>query len=286
MRGLAEFVMRGRPQALLVGIIGASSLMFAWVSAAVVALVTLRKGTAEGASLLAWLILPAGFLLALFGDPGPLGLILGTAALAFMLRSMVAWQPVLLGAIGVGAVSGLLMLWFAEPQLQMMVKMFEDFFANLQADMPDGQQLPAPGIVTLAGMLGLMNAVTCVLSLLLARYWQALLYNPGGFRDEFHALRLSPQVALLLAMLMLAVGLYGFEYRPWAVLFAVPLSVAGIAFIHARAAYRGLGIGWLSMFYVFWLVLDPVKMVVIAVAVADSLMNFRGRWQSQGGNKD
>lgn len=286
MRGLAEFVMRGRPQALLVGIIGASSLMFAWVSAAVVALVILRKGTAEGISLLAWLILPAGFLLALFGDPGPLGLIVGTGALALLLRSMVAWQPVLLGAIAVGAVSGLLMLWLGESQLQMMVKMFEDFFASLQGDMPEGQQLPAPGVVTLAGMLGLMNAVTCVLSLLLARYWQALLYNPGGFRDEFHALRLSPQVALLLVAVMLGVGFYGFEYRPWAVMFAVPLSVAGIGFIHARAAHRGMGAGWLTMFYLFWLVLDPVKLVVIAVAVADSLMDFRRRWHSQSGHED
>ena len=85
---------------------------------------------------------------------------------------------------------------------------------------------------------------------------------------------------------MLAVGLYGFEYRPWAVLLAVPLSVAGIAFLHARAAHRGLGAGWLTVFYLFWLVLDPVKLIVIGVAVADSLMDFRRRWQSQGGSED
>ena len=41
-------------------------------------------------------------------------------------------------------------------------------------------------------------------------------------------------------------------------LFAVPLSVAGLGFIHARAAHRKLGAGWLSVFYLLWLLLDPV----------------------------
>ena len=49
MHGLANFVMRGRWQALLVTVAGAGSLMFCWISAAVVALVTLRKGAGAGA---------------------------------------------------------------------------------------------------------------------------------------------------------------------------------------------------------------------------------------------
>ena len=64
--------MRGRTQALWVAVLGAGTLMFSWLSAAVLALVTLRKGPAEGGYLLAWAALPAGFLLAVFGDIGQL----------------------------------------------------------------------------------------------------------------------------------------------------------------------------------------------------------------------
>ena len=62
-------------------------------------------------------------------------------------------------------------------------------FANLQAQVPQqGEQqikLEAPGVVTIAGMLGLMNAVSCILCLLLARWWQSALFNPGGFRQAY-----------------------------------------------------------------------------------------------------
>ena len=44
MRGLAEFIMRGRWQALGVAVLGSGSLLFGWVSAAAIALVTLETG--------------------------------------------------------------------------------------------------------------------------------------------------------------------------------------------------------------------------------------------------
>jgi len=74
LKGLAEFVMRGRWQALLVTVAGAGSLLFCWLSAAVLALVTLRKGAAAGG----WLLVQVG------------------PALAFDLRAL----AVLVGACG------------------------------------------------------------------------------------------------------------------------------------------------------------------------------------------
>ncbi len=277
MRGLAEYVMRGRMQALWVAVLGASTLLFSWISAAVIALVTLRRGPVEGAYILAWAVLPSGFLLFTFGDSGPLGMIVGTTALAVILRWLASWQLALLAAMVVGAGTGFALLIFGGAFLEQLAEVFTDFFSRFEDQLPDGQ-LQAPGVVTLAGMLGLINAVSCVLCLLLARWWQAALYNPGGFREEFHRMRLSPKLSLLLVLGMLAVSMFGFEYRPWAVLFAVPLSVAGLGFVHARAAHRKLGFGWLSVFYLLWLVLDPVKLIVVGVAVADSWIDFRSRW--------
>jgi hypothetical protein len=289
MRVIAEYVMRGRTQALLVSVLGASSLMFSWISAAVLALVTLRKGAGEGAYILAWAVLPAGFLLAVFGDVGPLGMVVGTTALAMLLRWSVSWPTTLTAASLIGGFTGLGMLWLGENYLQQLAAVFADVFANIEAQLPQGEQpfeLPAPGIATIAGMLGLMTAISCVLCLLLARWWQAALYNPGGFRQEFHSLRYSPQASSVLVVLMLLISTYGLEFRPWAVLFAVPLTVTGLGFIHARAAHRKLGTSWLTVFYLLWLVIDPVKLIVIGVAVADSWIDFRSRWRQLPVKKD
>ena len=285
MRGLAEYVMRGRVQALLVAVIGASTLMFSWISAAVIALVTLRRGPAEGAYILAWAVLPAGFLLFTFGDSGPLGMILGTTALAVLLRWLVSWPLVLVATTGVGVITGFALLAFGGHYLEELAGVFTEFFSRFGGQLSDAK-LQAPGVVTLAGMLGLINAVSCVLCLLLGRWWQAALYNPGGFRKEFHGLRLTPQFSLLLVLGMLAVSTIGSEYRPWAVLFALPLSVAGLGFVHARAAHRNLGMGWLGVFYVLWLLLDPVKLIVVGVAVADSWIDFRSRWSRPDQDED
>mgnify|MGYP007047658754 CR=1 FL=1 len=284
MRGVASYVMRGRLQALLVVMMGASTLMFAWISAAVIALVTMRRGLNEGAFLLIWALLPAGYMLAQFGDSGPLAMLVGTTVLAVVLRWTVSLPLTLMASVAVGGITGYLLLMFGSGYLEELAAMFAKLFENLQANLPEGQRLPEPGVSTLAGMLGLMNTITCVLCLLLARWWQASLYNPGGFREEFHAIRLTPQLSVVLAVLMLAVSMLGVEYRPWAMLFAVPLSIAGLGFLHARAAHRKLGMGWLSMFYLLWLVLDPIKLVVIGIAIADSFADFRKRWQS--GSKD
>ena len=283
MRAVAEYVMRGRSQALWVSVLGASTLMFSWLSAAVLALVTLRKGPLEGGYILAWAVLPAGFLLAVFGDIGPLGMILGTTALAALLRWSVSWPLTLCAGSVVGVVTGLGMLWLGVSYLQQLEAFFAELFANFQQQLSaqSGEEvvLKAPGTVTIAGLLGLMNALSCVMCLLLARWWQALLYNPGGFREEFHGLRFSPATSSVLVVVILAISTFGLEYRPWAVLFAIPLSIAGLGLMHARAAHRGQGSAYLTLFYVLWILLDAVKLIVIGMAIADSWINFRSRWR-------
>ena len=286
MRVVAEYVMRGRSQALWVAVLGASTLMFAWLSAAVLALVTLRKGAAEGAYILAWAILPAGVLLGVFGDAGPLSLIIGTTALAVILRNTVSWQLALCGSSVAGALTGLLMLWLGDNYLQQLAGFFDEVFANFEAQLEaqggEEVKLAPPGIVTIAGLLGLMNTISCLLCLFLARWWQAMLYNPGGFREEFHALRFSPQVSSLLVALVLIVSMVGQEFRPWAVLFAIPLCVAGLGLVHARAAYRRQGAAYLTLFYLLWIFLDPVKLIVLGLALLDSWFDFRSRWRRPG----
>ena len=286
MTGLAAFVMRGRFQALLVTVLGAGSLLFCWISAAVLALVTLRKGAGEGAWLLFWALLPAGTLVYVYGDSGPLALLLSVMVLALVLRSTVNLPLAVLACVPVGVVTGLVLVGFSAAYLEQIATYFGEFLAGLEEQLSQGGQqvaLARPTSLQIAGMLGAGTAMSAVLCLLMARYWQAALYNPGGFGEEFRALYYPPLVAVALALGLIALASLGAEYRTWAVICALPLSFAGLALVHARAASRGQGKGWLIGFYLVWLLFDPVKLLVVFAAIADSWFNFRQRWRRDAG---
>jgi hypothetical protein len=292
LKSLAQFVMRGRLQALLVVVIGASTLMFSWISAAVVALVILRQGVGNGAWLLFWGLLPAGTLLYVYGDSGPLATLVGTAILAAVLRTTVSLSLAMMASVAIGVVTGLALVAFSGPMLDQMVVFFHEFLANLEQQISTGSEgseavvLHRPTALQIAGMLGLVNAMASILCVLLARWWQAALYNEGGFGVEFRALRMTPALVLVLLVPALALSVSGVEYRTWAVIFAVPLTFTGLALVHARAAIRGQGSGWLTGFYLFWLFFDPVKLIVVFVAIADSWFDFRQRWARVGQRPD
>ncbi|MEM6582352.1 MAG: hypothetical protein AAF699_13810 [Pseudomonadota bacterium] len=281
MTGLASFVMRGRLQALLVSIAGAGSLLFCWISAAAIGLVTLRKGATAGLGLLAWALLPSGLVLYAYGDSGPLTMLVGTTVLAIVLRSTVNLQFAVLAIVPVGVITGLALVVFGGEYLKQIVEVFGQLLATMEAQFSTGDApvvLPRPDAVQVAGMLGAGTAVSSILCLLLARYWQAALYNPGGFGEEFKALRFAPGATIALALAAVAVSSLGAKYTTWAIICVLPLALAGVSLVHAWVAARGRGVGWLVGFYVAWVVIDPVKLAVIFIAVADSWFDFRQRW--------
>ena len=111
MRALAGFAMRGKREATGVAVVCASLPFLHWLSIAIISLVILRKGPAEGAFVLLWSCLPVAMLLHLTGDPGPAIAFLGSAALAWLLRVTVSWQ-LILSAIVVIAATGTVLFDF------------------------------------------------------------------------------------------------------------------------------------------------------------------------------
>ena len=283
MRGLAEFIMRGRWQALAVAVLGAGSLLFGWVSAAAIALVTLRKGLADGGWLVLWALLPAVLAAWISGDSGSILLLLGTFFLAVVLRYSVSLPLAMIASVAVGAVSGLSLLAFSNAFLAEVVAVFGEVLTQLEASIPveEGAQvvLSRPTALQVAGVLAVGNAAVAVLSLLLGRWWQSLLYNPGGFALEFQALRLSRTWLLLLLAAALLLWSAGPEWMGWSAIAAVPLTAWGFALVHARAKARGRGKGWLTGIYLLWLLIDPAKFMLIGFVIADAWIDFRSRWQ-------
>lgn len=282
MKAIAEFAMRGRFHALALTVAGAGSILFCWLSASILALATLRKGVGTGAQLLLWALLPSGVLWYAVGDSGPLMLLVGTGLMAALLRLTVSLPLTVLANMAVGVLAGLALLTFGGQYLEQMLAAFDEFLGSLEQQLAqsggEAVEFARPTAVQIAGLMGAGTAVLATLCLMLGRYWQAALYNPGGFGSEFRDLRYPPAVALVTVAAALLLASLGMEYRTWAVIAMLPLSFAGLALVHARVRAKGQGSTWLTFFYLAWLLLDPVKLVVMALAVADSWFDFRRRW--------
>jgi hypothetical protein len=271
MRALAEYVMLGRRQAIIIVLLCGFFPLLYFFSAAVVALVTLRKGRNEGLLILLWSMLPAGLLLAM-GDITPLYLMTGTFALAMTLRNSLSWQMVLLVATAIGLTTQLSLVFQPGYQVQM-----ELFSASLETQLnQDAQtQYTAEQIVDLGiSIYGAYHALMVMICLMIGRWWQALLYNPGGFRQELHNLRIDPRIMIFLLGVIL-VGLMDIPpLDGWLPLFCIAPMFAGLAIAHYIVAKKAMGAPWLVLIYMTLLMMAPA---ILLLGMADSLLDLRKR---------
>ena len=287
MRGLAEFIMRGRWQALGVAVLGSGSLLFGWVSAAAIALVTLRNGSASGGWLTLWALLPAMIIAAISGDTGSVLLLLGTFSLAVILRESVSLSLAVMASVPLALLGGAALTLFNGVFLQELVETFNQALAQLEQELAQGETAEmvfnAVSVPQVAALLATGNAVIALLSLILGRYWQASLYNPGGFGEEFRALRLPVGAVLLMASAALILWWMGADWRVWSAVVVLPLTMVGFSLLHAFAKRAGKGVTWLTLMYALWIVLDPVKWVWVGCVVIDTFADVRGRWSRSAG---
>jgi len=283
MRALAEFIMRGRMQAIVVMAGSAALPMLFWLCAAAGSLVLLRRGLNDALGVLVWAVLPA-IAWWFFGDPRTLLVLLGAFSLAWLLREKASWTRVMLCSIGLG----LLYAWalgmvFGEPiaalatELQKVLpEMLSDAYQQLSAE----EQARLGSLLTpvLTGLLAALLQIATLLSLMLGRYWQALLYNPGGFGLEFRALRFPPALAMLLLVGILLGPSLSVQLALLAPLCSVPLVFAGIALLHGLVRQGRMARFWLVGLYVTLVLFMQLLYPLLAVmAVVDSLFDFRGR---------
>lgn len=282
MRALANFVMRGRAQAVLVAVLATGSVFFAWVGAAVVALVTLRKGGIQGSQVLFWAMIPALFLAAK-GDTGPVTSLLGVMLVALVLRSTASWSWALLAATLSGLATTVVMATVGQGYVEEILRLLTETLAQLASQPDSSVKLEAaiPTAYTVAGLLGLSNAFIVVISVMLARWWQAVLYNPGGFGTEFRAFKLPPQLTVLLLVAGLGLSALDADFRVWAIIVTLPLMFAGIALVHGLVNKRQLSNNWLVVFYFSVVLLDLAKVLLLIVAIVDSWVNIRERVASR-----
>lgn len=284
MRAIAEFIMRGRMQATLV-VAGCAILpLLYWLGAAAGCLVLLRRGLKDALGVLALGLLPALIWWLYSDDPRALLVLLGSWSLALVLRASESWNRVLLVSIAMGVVFSVVLGTVFAPQIEMLaqalIKVMPSLLGDVYQKLSVDEQAHFASLIApvLTGLIAALLQIVSVLSLLVGRYWQALLYNPGGFGREFRAIRFPLGLAMLLLAFMLLGPNIGPQMAMLTPLCSVPLVFAGLALVHGLVAQKRLARFWLVGLYVTLLLfMQLIYPLLVVLAIVDSLIDFRGR---------
>lgn len=308
MRAFASFVLRGRVQAVLVITVAAAlSLilpLLGHVSGGTVALVTLRKGLGEGlvvSGLAALVLAIVGYFSAL--DPRLVNVFLGATLLVIWLPVMVTGQVLrmtrsmsaALAVAGALGAAGLLLVylfvgdvsaWWQEVLQTFLVPMLQDANSPLLSGEVDRIIENMSQVMT--GIMSATLVFATMINLFIGRWLQAILYNPGGFRQEFLGLRLGRRMAVVaLAVLFVSTFASGVMHDMAVdLLFLVGTiySLQGLSLAHAVVDMTRAHVGWLVALYVLMLFLLAQAMLVLSAAgFADSWLDFRARLKNGNG---
>ncbi|MBL4763285.1 MAG: DUF2232 domain-containing protein [Gammaproteobacteria bacterium] len=294
---LARFLMRSQLNAVLViSVTALLSLIMpptALLSGGAVALVVLKQNSLEGLKICLMSLLGCGLLAYLvIGVP--------TFALAM---AMAEWLPMLIVAsvmqqtrsLGLAilsvasiAVLGLagLYLWVGDPAamwLQVLNEIIrpvlekpESGFAVEQVD-----QVITEAARFMSGALAASLVLSLSLSFLLARWWHAVLDNPGGFQEEFHHLRFGKAATVAsFVVFVIAMALQQEFLLSMAIVFLTVFLFQGMAVAHAMIKLKGKSLGWLVAMYVAMFITPQFIVFVVLLGWLDTWIDIRQRYIS------
>lgn len=293
MSGLAGFILRGRSSAALVitatGLLALAFPPLSLVSGGALALVSLRNTLLGTWSVLILALLAGGaFLWFLTGLP--------QAVLALM----ALWLPVMLCAAvlrntgslalsmvaaGLCAVTLMIVVYTtlsdpAQAWRQMLERMLDAAeFGLTPAQLSDRIKTVSRYMTGIVAAGFMLNIISC---LIIGRAWQARLYNPGGFRREFLALRLGKALTLVfVALAVLALTLHKEFVVGLLALFLMLYLFQGIAVIHAWVGVKGGSSAWLILFYALLVFVWQALAAVPLLGMMDAWIDVRSRWKDK-----
>lgn len=261
------------------------------LGAALLGLVALRRGGIEALQVAGGGLLAAVLVTwAMYGTVEGALVLAGvlwvpTLALAVLVRQRVALSPALSwAAIGGALVVVAFFAWQPNPTAwwrETLSKMMEAALSRGAGPETDEMR----DMVTLlasqmTGIVAAAEVVSVLAALFVARWWQARLYNPGGFAQEFRALRVGrPLAAALLGLLTLALVMpNALLVKNLMVVGIVVFAIQGLSVIHAWSAAGKQNVLWLLALYSLMIFILPVAMFALAVVgLMDSWLDFRAR---------
>ena len=297
LRRFTDFTLQSYLTAMLVAFLIAFIPVIGNISIVIAALVTLRKGIVAGALVTVAATLPFLLSYASFSADETEMVKVAVAILiasnvltwsfAGILRKYNFWNLTLEVAAVVGIVI-VVAVHVIYPDIQTwwqshlgaylnktttLLGVDQDPEANAaQLEMLNTMKRYATGFVTASVLFNAM------LQLILARWWQAALFNPGGLRKELYQIRLSYVAGILFIL-----GLIGAYLGNDIVIDVMPIlflvfAAAGLSLLHNFAA--SMSYGWILLGFVYLAIIGlfPMGIVIVAfIALADTILNIRKR---------
>lgn len=266
-----------------------------WLACVVVALVTLHRGLAQGGWVLMAALAPSIYL-GLTTSPWVLWAAMGASLMlvwvaAGLLNQNHSWANVCLALI----MAGIGLLFIANLSI---VDVGEFWQNQLKALTPllsqQGQQTQAALLTEISSterwdvvaqfMLGLSIALPlffAVVYLIIARAWQAKLFNPGGFGREFRKLSFGLKTtALLLALAGMTLFVFP-QYCGLLPILVWPFLFSALALVHylaQQAKTRQRTVYYLVIFYgAAFVLMSYSPFILIAIGAFDGFFSIRKR---------
>jgi hypothetical protein len=281
--GLARFAMKSPLHTgILAALLAVVPLLYVF-SAALVALATLRHGLTAGTRILVFALIGGLISWQLSGVPLSLVVLALGAVLAVVLRETQSWSRTLL----IGTVLGVILAFLAQTLFQDQFSAIVEAVRSMMLveDQASAQWQVFESFKPVVGYMILgSQLMETLLALLLARYWQAGLYNPGGLKAEMHVLRFTAREAVVL---IVAVVLALFLQPAALMLFGIPFIFAGLAFMHGVVAKLKLGGQWLVALYIAMLPFNQIIVpLLVLIVLVDSFVDLRRRIAERPGLDD
>jgi len=291
------FIMAGRMQAAIFVIVSTLlSLglppMIVFCNAAI-ALITLRKGWQQG---IIYALIATATLIAFSAlrNQGPLnGLLAGLinwlpiVVVASVLAITNSWAKTLQLILLVGIVSVMVFHLFNPDAAAFWKNVLEPVKPLLKSgyDFSDTKidELINKVSQWMTGTFAAALTLLSIISLIIARNWQAILYNPGGFGEEFRQIKLGKQLAIgLLIGIALAVLTNNQMITELIMLALAIFMFQGLSLAHAVVKQREMHTGWLVALYIsLFLLMIQVIVLLATFGLIDNFVDFRQRYSSK-----
>jgi hypothetical protein len=290
---MARFIMAGRLQAF--GFIALFSVLAIFMpplslfSSAAIALITLRQGWQQGLLLMLAGSALLGLLTFTLEKDMSNGFLLGLiqwipiVLIANILHKSISWRPTLQTVF---ALTGVGILLFhaivpngAEYWSEILNKSGAPALLKQSNPELDIKQWINTVAQSMTGMMALVLSLSWCLSLLLARHWQAQLYNPGGFGKEFRNIHLGKTSAMMvIALIAVAITTQQQLAIELVICGVAVFMFQGLSLAHAAAKHFELHTMILILLYVLlFIMLKPIALLLAAFGIIDCFANFRDK---------
>ena len=289
MRAIANYILRGRLQAIgVTSFLTIISLLVPavayMISGLPISLVTLRRGPVIGIQILSGSLLLTLALTYIVGIIPEVALVftvgvwLPVWCCAVVLRSTQSQGLMALTAAGIGLLFILFMhLYFGD--VTAWWRSWLEMWIKTNISTTTGEQYKeVMNVVT-----PLMNAImaslimlSIILTTLAGRWWQALVFNPGGFRPEFYSLNF-PRIMCYLTMLGVVILFILGEQeksilRDVLVLVIFLYMFQGLSAVHRGVHRRKLSAAWLGIMYCLLILMPQMVLFISCIGMVDSWM--------------